>query len=236
MSAVALDLEFSGDILLCAATSWTNGSVNFTQVWVSHTTKGYKNLEHVSVQALIYQLWQYYCEGITLVTWGGTSSDWLKLYNYAQPEFRDKSKLMALASIDIPLVSAAANGMMMSLTSTAMGMGLGARPACDSEDVPRLWNSGDVLKQNDVVKHVHWDAWACAELYSKLLAASQFSRPSLSWVTKRSGVRSVRLHRKGRDGVFSLPCVQDILHWAPPETLFEIPIHLKVDTLTAWLR
>jgi hypothetical protein len=236
MAAVALDLEFEGDTLLCASTSWTNGSLNLTQVWVSHTARGYKNLEHATIQALIYQLWQYYCEGITLVTWGGTSSDWPKLYKYAQPEFKDKVKIMALTSIDIPLISAAANGMMMSLTSTAMGMGLGARPACDSEDVPRLWNSGDVTKQHDVVKHVHWDAWACAELYAKLLASAQFSRPSLSWVTKRSGVRSVRLHRKGITGAYSLPCVQDILHWAPPETLFEVPTYLRVDNLTAWLK
>lgn len=233
--AVALDLEFDGDVLLCGATSWTNGTLNLTQLWVSHNAKGYNPLPESTVDALIQQLWQYHTEGITLVTWGGTSSDWIKLYAHAKAEMKDRVRDMALASIDIPLVSAAANGMMMSLTSTAMGMGLGARPACDSEDVPRLWNSQDPTKQHDVVKHVQWDAWACAALWDKLYAAAQFSRPSLSWVTKRSGVRSVRLHRIGGP-VYTLPCVRALLKWAPPETLFEVPLHLRVDTQTSWLR
>jgi hypothetical protein len=234
--AVALDLEFDGDTLLCAATSWTNGTLNLTQVWVSHNSVGYDTLQPSMLHALLDQLWQYHSQGIRLVTWGGTSSDWPKLYNHAPEELKSRVRDMALGSIDIPLVSAAANGMMMSLTSTAMGMGLGARPACDSEDVPRLWNSHDASKQHDVVKHVQWDAWACAALWDKLISAAQFSRPALSWVTKRSGVRSVRLHRTGTTGMYTLPCVRDLLSWAPPEPSFEVPLHLRVDCQTEWLR
>jgi hypothetical protein len=235
--AVSLDLEFDKDTLLCAATSWTNGTLNLTQTWVSHNLKGYDNLQPATIDALIMQLWAYHCSGLKILTWGGTGSDWIKLYNHAaSPEWKVRVRQMALASIDIPLISAAANGMMMSLTSTAMGMGVGARPACDSEDVPRLWNSQDASKQHDVVKHVQWDAWACAELWNKLNSSAQFSRPLLSWVTKRSGVRSVRLHRTGESGSYGLPCVMDILSWAPPETMFEVPLYLRVDTQTAWLR
>jgi hypothetical protein len=235
-TAVALDLEFDGDTLLCAATSWSDGTLNLTQSWVSHSSSGYENLQPALIQALIHQLWVYHQQGIVLVTWGGTSSDWPKLFLHATEEYKPKVKEMALASVDIPLISAGANGMMMSLTSTAMGMGLGARPACDSEDVPRLWNSGEVTKQHDVVKHVNWDAWACAALWDKLYSSCQFSRPALSWVTKRSGVRSVRLHRKGSPGEYTLPCVKDILSWAPPETVFVVPDYLRAENLTAWLR
>jgi hypothetical protein len=236
--AVALDLEFEGDKILCAATSWTNGTINVPQLWVSHNASGYEPLNDFMIDALIQQLWTHHQQGITLVTWGGTSSDWLKLWRYAKtPEIRKCILEMAHASVDIPLVSAAATGMMMSLTSTAMGMGLGARPACDSEDVPRLWNTHDPAKQNEVVNHVKWDAWACAALWDKLIAQAQFSRPQLSWVTKKSGLRSVRLHRVQNAGlVWVLPKVEEVLKWDKPKPQFTIPEHLLTERLTSWLR
>jgi hypothetical protein len=205
---------------------------------VSHNAKGYEPLNEFMIDALIQQLWTYHVQGICLVTWGGTSSDWLKLWKYAKTaEARRCIVEMALASYDIPLVSAAATGMMMSLTSTAMGMGLGARPACDSEDVPRLWNTQDPVKQNEVVSHVKWDAWACAALWDKLIAQAQFSRPQLSWVTKKSGLRSVRLHRElNADKVYTLPRVSEVLKWETPNTQFVIPEHLRTEKLTGWLR
>jgi hypothetical protein len=236
--AVALDLEFEGDLILCAATSWTNGTLNVPQLWVSHNATGYEPLNNFMIDALIQQLWTYHLQGITLVTWGGTSSDWLKLWKYAKtPEIRKCILEMAHASVDIPLVSAAATGMMMSLTSTAMGMGLGARPACDSEDVPRLWNTKDPAKQNEVVNHVKWDAWACAALWEKLIAQAQFSRPQLCWVTKKSGLRSVRLHRVQNSAlVWVLPKVEEVLKWEKPKPQFTIPEHLRTEKLTSWLK
>jgi len=236
--AVALDLEFEGDTILCAATSWTNGTLNLPQIWVSHSVKGFEPLSNFMIEALIQQLWSYHLQGITLVTWGGTSSDWLKLWNYAKTQDARKCIIeMAYASVDIPLVSAAATGMMMSLTSTAMGMGLGARPACDSEDVPRLWSTQDPVKQSEVVNHVKWDAWACAALWDKLIAQAQFSRPQLSWVTKKSGLRSVRLHRTQNTSlVWVLPKVEEVLKWDIPKPQFTIPEHLRTEKLTGWLK
>jgi hypothetical protein len=237
-AAVSLDLEFEGETILCAATSWTNGTLNSTQIWVSRNAKGYEPMNDFMIDALIQQLWQHYIQGIYLVTWGGTSSDWLKLWKYAKtPEIKKCIMEMAHYSIDIPLVSAAATGMMMSLTSTAMGMGLGARPACDSEDVPRLWNTKDPVKQEEVVAHVKWDAWACAALWNKLVAQAQFSRPQLSWVTKKSGLRSVRLHRvQNHDQIWVLPRVLEVLKWETPNPQFVIPDHLRTDKLTSWLK
>lgn len=236
--AVSLDLEFDGDTILCAATSWTNGALNLPQIWVSRNAKGYEPMNDFMIDALITQLWTHHLQGIYLVTWGGTSSDWKKLHAYAKtPETKACIMEMAKFSIDIPLVSAAATGMMMSLTSTAMGMGLGARPACDSEDVPRLWNTHDPVKQEEVVEHVKWDAWACAALWNKLIAQAQFSRPQISWVTKKSGLRSLRLHRMhNAQNVWVLPRVWEVLKWENPNPQFVIPDHLKTEKLTSWLR
>jgi hypothetical protein len=185
--------------------------------------------------AFIASLWKAHSDGIVLVTWGGTGSDWKALIK-AAPEHSDKIREMALASVDIPLISAASNGMMMGLAATAQGMGIGDRPSCDSEQVPKLWRTRDVAKQNEVVSHVRWDAWACAYIYSKLFMSSQFDRPQLTWVTQRSGHRSVRLQRTREGEGFKLPTVREILTWDQPVSSFPIPDHLSSEKMMAWLR
>jgi hypothetical protein len=206
------------------------------QLWVSADATGFTNLSKASIEALIDSLWRMHQSGVTLVTWGGTGSDWPKLIN-ALPEHAQKIREMALSSVDIPLISAAANGMMMGLAATAAGMGLGARPACDSEVVPALWTSGDAVKQNEVLRHVEWDACACASLWSRLNFMSQFNRPQLSWITQKSGPRSVRLNRvKSGDAAWSLPNVREVMQWDEPSANFRIPAHLHPKSLTAWLK
>ena len=159
--ALSFDLELDGDIILCASSAWTNGLLNFPTTWTSYDKEGYVAMLPETLGAFIASLWKAHSDGIVLVTWGGTGSDWKALIK-AAPEHSDKIREMALASVDIPLISAASNGMMMGLAATAQGMGIGDRPSCDSEQVPELWRTGDVAKQNEVVSHVRWDAWACA--------------------------------------------------------------------------
>jgi len=236
-SALAFDIELDGDTILCASSAWTNGFLTIPNTWTSHNKDGFVPLEPETLCAFIMSLWKAHSDGVVLVTWGGTGSDW-KILSAAYPDHADKIRQMALAAVDIPLISAASNGMMMGLTATAVGMGLGTRPSCDSEDVPKLWKTGEASKQNEVVNHVKWDAWACATIYSRLYILSQFGRPQLTWMTMRSGQRSVRLQRSAekKNGFYYLPTVSEILTWDKPIANFSIPDHLSSDKMLEWLR
>jgi len=233
--ALSFDLEFDGDTILCAASCWTNGIINIPQLWISQDSKGFTSLSAVMVHALLEELWNSYKSGTTIITWGGTGTDW-KILLKAAPSKSDMIHELALYSVDIPMVSAAANGMMMGLNSVAMGMGLGSRPSCTSEDVPRLWKSKDASKQHEVVKHVEWDAWACVAIWNRLIFQAQFNRPQLTWMTQKSGIRSVRIQRVFKDTHFSLPSIHDIMQWKSPEVKFTVPDHLNHNKMMEWLK
>lgn len=237
MTAVALDLEFDGDTILCAATCWTNGLLQVPQIWVSHAANGFVPLTRPVITSLVDTLWNFHESNVTIVTWGGTGCDWPKLLKAAAPEDAARIRTMALHSVDIPLVSVAANGMMMGLGATAAAMGFGARENCASEDVPQLWNTKDALKQHEVVQHVQWDAYVTAQIWTRLMFQISFARPQISWMTQRSGLRSVRLHReRGRNGEWTLPSVEHVMQWMAPNAKFQIPEHLHPQRLTNWLR
>ena len=234
--AVCFDLELDGNVILCAATAWTNGLITVPQLWSQQTRSGFVPLNESTLEALIISLHGCYKQGIALVTWGGTGSDWKALYNAARLEIKPLVKEMALHSIDIPLISSAANGMMMGLTSAALGMGMGHRPACESQDVPAFWNSGDVKKQNEVLLHVQWDAGICANIYNHLYAECQVRRPMLTWITKKGETRYVRLQRvRTISGAHELPRIEDILQWGEPVCNFPIPDSLHPKTMLKWL-
>jgi hypothetical protein len=235
--AVCFDLELDGNTILCASTVWTNGFLTVPQLWSQQTRNGFVPLNEATIDALLQSLWNWKEQGIALATWGGPGSDWRALYAAASSARKEQVKELAKYAIDIPLISAAANGMMMGLTAVAEGMGLGNRPACDSRDVPANWNSGDVRKQNDVLLHVQWDATICATLYNKLYHDAQYQRPLLTWTTVKGDSRSVRLQRsKTIAGTYALPNVDELLTWGAPIANFKIPEHLHVGAMTSWLR
>jgi hypothetical protein len=238
MTAVALDLEFDGDTILCAATCWTNGLLQVPQLWVSHSAQGFAPLTKGVISSLVDALWNFHQNQVTIVTWGGTGCDWPRLAKSASAEDADRIRTLALNSVDIPLISAAANGMMMGLSATAAGMGLGMRPHCTSEDVPMLWKTKDAAKQNEVVQHVQWDAWVTVQIWTRLMFQIAYARPQICWITQRSGLRSVRLHREmAADGsAWVLPSVDSIMKWNAPHAKFQIPEHLHPLRLTQWLR
>lgn len=236
-AAVAVDLEFDGDVILCAATCWTNGFLFVPQLWCSHSPSGFVALSDSTLGSLLDSLWEFHEAGTVLVTWGGTGCDWPKLLKSSDESYHEKIRIMARSSIDIPLVSVAANGMMMGLAATATGMGLGFRTSCDSELVPSMWNSKDAVKQHEVMQHVQWDAWATVQIYNRLMFQINFARPQITWVTLRSGPRSVRLQRERLpSGAWTLPTVGSIMDWDAPVAKFQIPEHLHPMKLTQWLR
>ena len=212
------------------------------QLWSSSTKDGFSELQPLQYDALLDTLWMAHLSGCVVATWGGTGSDWpIMLKNARSEEQRMRIRTLAKESVDIPLISAAANGMMMGLVPASLGMGLGTRPACESEDVPRFWNSGDPARQNEVLQHVLWDSKTLAEIYFKLYFAAQGGRPALHWITQKSGPRTVRLQRvkvseeNGEDR-YVLPSVKEVMTWPEPQTNFEIPSHLHAKKLCEWLR
>ena len=237
-SAIAIDLEWDGVSILCAATSWVDVAFGFTPeplLWAAPTANGYVPLTQAFLETFVDMLWQSHLSGVTLVTWGGTGSDWKALLTSC-PTREAALREMALASVDIPLISVAQNGMMQSLVSTARAMGMAPRSGCElSADVPRMWKQGPAA-QTEVLRHVQWDAWATCQLYAKLYTAAQVTRPQLTWNTMRSGTRSVRLQRTKRGEEWCLPTVKEILEWPSPICNFPIPPHLHPHELTKWLR
>jgi hypothetical protein len=231
--ALSFDLEFDGDSLLCAATFWTNGFIDVPQLFVTQEGSKFTNLSSTSLEALIEVLWAAHCFGTTILTWGGTGSDWKKLTKSA-PQHADKIKEMALQSVDIPLISGASTGMMMGLNATAVGMGIGAQPFCDSIDVPSFWK-GSSQQQFVVVEHVRWDAWACAQIWNRLMQQIEHTRPQLSWMTQKSGLRSIRLRREKVDDEWVLPRIHHIVKWEKPVTAFTVPEHLDTTKMFEWL-
>jgi len=235
--ALSFDVEYDGDKLLCACTAWTNGTLTVPQLWSSSNKDGFTELSQQTFSALLETLWSAHCSGVVILSWGGTGSDWPAMTKMAKNQSqKEKIKTMAKASVDIPLISAASSGMMMGLVSASMGMGMGSRQSCDSEHVPLFWNSGDPVKQNEVLQHVIWDSMACAAIYNKLYFTAQSSRPSLHWITQKSGPRTVRLPRmRNEDGTYTLPVVGEMLTWPEPTTSFRIPDHLNPQKIMRWL-
>jgi hypothetical protein len=234
---VAFDIEYDNDKILCACTAWSNGMVCVPQLWSSGNRDGFTTLQQSTYDALLDSLWDAHMSGCIVLTWGGTGSDWpVMLKNAKTDEQKQKIKILARESVDIPLISVAANGMMMGLVPAAVGMGMGLRPSCDSEDVPRFWNSGNPARQNEVLEHVVWDCKTLSSIYFKLYFSAQHARPTLQWITQKSGPRSVRLQRISEGGVYRLPCVKETMRWPEPQANFEIPAHLHPKKLTEWLR
>jgi len=234
MSALAVDLEWDGETILCASTCFImHDFFPAPQVWVNATGDGYIPMTTSLLEALIEFLWMSHKSGTTIVTWGGTGSDFKALAT-ACPKHFNKCKEMALKSIDIPFLSVCQSGMMQSLVSTAHANGMVPRISCASSDVPKMWKLG-IIAQADVLSHVQWDSWACAQIYHKLLLSSQLSRPQLSWSTQRSGIRTIRLPREKVGDFYRLPTVEEALLLPTPISGFTIPEHLQPKTLTAWM-
>lgn len=236
MNALSFDLELDDDKILCASTYlYSNNFIYVPQLFVTQKENGFTYLSDLSIDSLIESLWIAHSFGTTILTWGGTGSDWPKLLK-AAPRHEAKIREMALQSVDIPLICAASTGMMMGLSATADGMNMGSRPNCESDQVPIFWKSNDPIKQFEVIQHVQWDAWACLQIWLKMMYQIQQIRPMIYWITKKNGRRSLRLKRqKSVDNKWELPRVKNVIEWETPVTVFDIPKHLEAKSMTQWL-
>ena len=235
MAFVAFDLEMDGPHVLCAAT-WARMAEQDDgqpRLWTRVDAQGkYGELTESDLGQFLEFLEQAARQGATLVSWGGTCSDWKVLHDSMSSEgWRRRVQALAGAHVDIPLIACASSGMMMGLEAARHGMQIGAfHRTLESAAVPGFWRSRELPLQNLVLQHVAEDAFHTAAIYSALLARTT---PTLTWITQRRRLRSLTLQRSVRGP--GLPCVQECLTWAPPRTDFPIPPHFEVLSQTAWL-
>lgn len=239
MNCVAFDLELDGDVILCAAT-WkyaTGESAGHSRLWARQEgDTHYSSLRASDVEELVLYLQQSSAEGATLVTWGGTASDWKILHCAVSSALKPTVMKLAREHVDIPLAACATSGMMMGLSATCQGMsiGTGARSLA-SAAVPAFWTSRALPLQFMVLQHVAEDAFLTGSIFLALHSQAQHESPALTWITQRRRSRSIALARCQASQGFRLPTVQECTSWAAPHTEFQVPEMFKLENQAAWL-
>lgn len=152
-----------------------------------------------------------------LVTWGGMSADFRMLCKEC-PQLRSTIQQLALHSIDVPFVSACHQGMMMSLSSAADGIGIQGKDTGVSKEVPEWWRAG--LRQK-VHEHVCTDVRLTMEVFLDIC-----HRKSLVWKTQRGFVRH---------WAFPFQRVSECLQVPKPVVPFEIKKSMDPKVQAQWL-
>jgi hypothetical protein len=125
----------------------------------------------------------------TIVTWGGSASDFKMLHREC-PTRSDIIKQLALQSVDIPMCSCMAIGTMMGLNAACAGIGFTIKDSEDSKMVPDLWrrtgNDAETLERRyKVLQHVSNDAFGTMQV----LQHSEQTN-TLPWITKRNQLKT----------------------------------------------
>jgi len=241
MAFVAFDLEMDGPQVLCAAT-WTRlashaaGQVDGQpRLWTRTDSDGkYAELCEADLLCFLEYLEDAAQQGATLVSWGGTCSDWKVLHDsFTSEDHKRRVQALARAHVDIPLIACASSGMMMGLEAARHGMQIGSFfRTLESAAVPGFWRSRELPLQNLVLQHVAEDAFHTAAIYTALMARPT---PTLSWITLRRKLRSLTLTLSRASATPALPSVAECMTWSAPLADFPIPPQFRVATQTAWL-
>jgi hypothetical protein len=157
--------------------------------------------------------------GYTLVTWGGMSSDFRMLRKEC-PHLKDTLRSMALASIDVPFVSACHQGMLMSLASAGEALGISDKEPGSSKDIPKLWREN----QRDLVhEHVSRDVRLTMEVFQTVCLTG-----ILQWKTQRGFIRKWSYPKEGQT-------VHRCLLVPKPVVPFEIKACMDPKIQSRWL-
>jgi hypothetical protein len=186
MQWTVFDLEFSA--LLPQNGQWpddlhiTCGSIYSTcdlwpNVWyeATETLEPGPFMSENTVKAFVEALETMASKGFTLVTWGGSATDWRMLEKEC-PEKKDTIRALALQSIDVPMCACMAIGMMMGLNAACKAIGIDLKDSEASSEVPETW----LHDKAKVIQHVSNDSYATMQV---LLRADQTK--TLSWITKK---------------------------------------------------
>jgi hypothetical protein len=115
----------------------------------------------------------------TIVTWGGSASDW-RLLEKECPGKSQQIRQMALESIDIPMCSCISIGMMMGLNAACMALGFSLKETGASENIPELWAQATIDSRLKVLQHVSNDSFA-----TMMVLKHAESTRSLPWISKK---------------------------------------------------
>ena len=157
-------------------------------------------------------------QGHTIVTWGGSSSDFKLLAKESKQDALVRS--LALDSIDIPMCACMSIGTMMGLNAACAALGLNLKDSSSSKDVPETWRQPN--RRHEVIQHVSNDAFATMTVLESILRSSQ-----LNWITQRGQLRTWHLQ--------TLWTVRDCLAKELPVMPYPILPQYNAKLLARWL-
>lgn len=137
------------------------------------------SLSRSEVTRFIALLWGYVARGYTIITWGGTASDWRFLAAHCDQAAATLQRLAIMAlrhHVDIPLSMLCMHGTMMSLERAALALFHVNPKAYASRAMPMLW--ANPATRSLVVRHCETDA-----LYTLHVALAFTSTGCASWCT-----------------------------------------------------
>lgn len=168
--------------ILCASIMTTDDP--WPKVWYEHGRAGMPAdfMLTRTTEAFVRELSRLDSLGYTLVTWGGTASDWRMLAKEA-PNMRHIVKALAMNSVDVPFCAFMQMGMMMGLNAACKALGMGFKNDSDSTLVPLRWTTAS--ERPSVLQHVCNDSYA-----TMMLVRLVESTASMAWITQRGHIRS----------------------------------------------
>lgn len=140
------------------------------------------------VRQVVDALYEYTHTHWSVVTWGGTASDFRVLHAQClrHGDFRRARmvRTITLRHYDVPLCTASTSGHMMGLSAVcqAMGVPLDKKPG-DSRDIASHW----LADPDHVIRHVLADAWSTVRVFD--VSSNQFPEPRIHWVTRTNAVK-----------------------------------------------
>jgi len=184
------DLEFTEllewqDNIHIACASILSSDESVPQVWYEQDNSDYLSVS--TIEAFVDELHKK-SQTNTLVTWGGSASDWRMLYREC-PTRSALIRELALKSVDVPMCSCMAIGTMMGLNAACSGLGLTIKESDDSKLVPDLWRRSDNLDETlerrfKVLQHVSNDAYGTLQVVQQ----AEHSK-TLPWITKKNQLK-----------------------------------------------
>ena len=185
------------------------------QVW--HEADGHY-MGHTTLEAFVDAL-ALRAETTTLVTWGGSASDW-RVLAVECPSRKDLICRLALESIDLPMCACMSIGMMMGLNAACMALGFTLKEGESSASVPELWRQ--LEQRPKVLQHVANDSFA-----TMLVLKQAENSGVLPWITRRGD------RREWRDVKFMT--VSECLQRELPSVPFVIGPTMNAKLMARWL-
>lgn len=250
---VAFDLEMSGLLppldawptdgtapvyVLCGATARydADGAAEEVRLWQNDAALVSRTpMLPFDVWRLLDYLWDAHARGDTLVTWGGTASDWRVLEAVCgSAAYAEKCRVMAAHHVDVPFAAASSMGGMMGLRAACLGMGLEAKHPCASAAVPLMWAAG---MQALVGAHVTADAAATARVYAAMFDRARddgADAPSLVWQTAKGAAAT--WYAPWRADKARVLTVAECMALPKATPKFTAPLAMDRDAIAAWLQ